>query len=257
MFYRSARLSLTGVVCTFLILFSSCHRSHHCDTYGKKTPLQPGDVVVEQPSTIVSAEHKETVVVPPHVAVETKPVTPPSQPLETKPVETKPVVPPPVAKELPPVEKGPFKPIRIRAGSISAWTDAHGNVWQPDSGFSEGAMVDRGKIAIANTDMPDLYMTERCCMEKFVWAVPNGRYTLKLHFAETFDEVKKPGDRLFGLDVSGQKIKDFDIFKEAGGANRALVKSFQVEVKNGKVEIDFTKSENKEPEINGIEILPE
>jgi hypothetical protein len=244
MFHRSARLGLAGVVCAFLVLSSSCCRHHRCDKDSKSAP-KPGDVVVvvDQPSTIVAAEHKEIVATP-------------------RPVETKPVTPPPaVAKVLPPVEppvaKGPFKPVRIRAGSISAWTDPKGNVWLADSGFTEGAMVDRGKIAIAGTDLSDLYTTERCCMEKFVWAVPNGKYTVKLHFAETFDEVKKSGDRLFGLDVNGEKVKDFDIFKEAGGPNKALVKTFRVDVKSGKVEIDFTKSDSKEPEINGIEIIPE
>lgn len=137
-----------------------------------------------------------------------------------------------------------------------AWTDKEGHTWLADAGFTEGAMVDRGQVAIANTSIPELYSSERCCMDKFTWPVPKGKYAVKLHFAETFDEVKKPGDRLFSFDINGEKVKNFDIFKEAGGSNKAVVKTYHVDAKDGKIEIEFTKVE-KEPEINGIEILPE
>lgn len=201
-------------------------------------PLAPVDVKPAEPAPKI-AEIK-----PPPVHEKSKPPEVKPQPVEVKPVAAKSIS----------VER---KPIRIRAGSVGEWKDKQGNVWQPDAGFIEGAMVDRGKVAIENTADAELYSTERCCMEKFSWAVPNGKYKLQLHFAETFDDVKKIGERVFSMDVMGEKLLDFDIFKEAPGANKALVKTFHVNATAGKIEIVFTKSEQKEPAINGIEILPE
>ncbi len=118
-------------------------------------------------------------------------------------------------------------------------------------------MLNRGEVSIEKTENPDLYKSERTNMEKFSWSVPNGKYMLKMHFAENLEDVKKEGERVFSIDAMGEKITNLDIFKEAGGANKALVKTLKVNVTKGKIEINFIKSEQKEPLINGIEILPE
>jgi len=52
-------------------------------------------------------------------------------------------------------------------------------------------------------------------------------YTVRLHFVEP--DGLSPGQRLFDVSLQGQEIlKDFDISREAGGPDRALVKEFTV-----------------------------
>src|SRR4051812_2546442 len=74
------------------------------------------------------------------------------------------------------------KAIRIDAGSTREFVDADGYTWRPDGGFSGGGMVDRGNIQIANTKNPDNYRTEHWGMNQFSKPVPNGHYTVMLHF---------------------------------------------------------------------------
>jgi hypothetical protein len=85
--------------------------------------------------------------------------------------------------------------------------------------------------------------------------VPNGKYVVKLHFAETFDGITAPGERVFAFNVQGQEFNDFDVWKKAGGPLRAYVETVPVTVTNSLLKITFTpKVEN--PQINGIEVLP-
>ena len=146
-------------------------------------------------------------------------------------------------------------PVRIKAGLTTQYTDSDGNVWLPDQGFADGDTTDRSTdLQIANTKDPGLYRCERYSMTAFSYPVPNGKYIVKLHFAETYDGISGPGDRVFSFNVQGQEFKDFDVWVKAGGPNRAYIETVPVEVTDGKLSITFTpKVEN--PEINGIEIL--
>jgi hypothetical protein len=149
-----------------------------------------------------------------------------------------------------------LKALRIDAGSSTAYTDSEGNVWLPDRGFADGDTVDRGDdVQIANTKDPAIYRTEHYDMTAFTQKVPNGKYTVKLHFAETFEDITAAGQRVFTFNVNGHEFKDFDVFAKAGGAKRADVETADVEVTNGKLDITFTANVQS-PEINGIEIIP-
>jgi Malectin domain len=148
-------------------------------------------------------------------------------------------------------------PIRIDAGSSAAFTDPNGNVWLADQGFDGGDSTERaGDLAVANTDNPGIYRTEHFGMNSFSCKLPNGNYTVKLHFAETYDGITAAGGRVFSFNVNGQEFKDFDVFAKAGGADRAYVETVPVEVTDGKLVITFTSSVQN-PEINGIEIIPD
>ena len=147
--------------------------------------------------------------------------------------------------------------IRIKAGSSSPFTDSAGNVWKAEEGFEGGSTIDRDPdTAIANTKDAGLYPSEHYSMDSFSIAVPNGKYVAKLHFAETFDGISGEGQRVFTFNVQGQEFKDFDVFKKAGGANRAYVETVPVEVTDGKFKITFT-SNIENPEINAIELIPQ
>jgi hypothetical protein len=146
--------------------------------------------------------------------------------------------------------------IRIRAGDTAPFTDASGNVWLADQGFADGETILRpGDMKIENTKDPALYRAERYSMTAFSHPLPNGNYTVKLHFAETFDGITGPGQRVFSFNVEGQEFKDFDVWVKAGGAQRAYVETVPVAITDGKLDIKFTPSVQN-PEINGIEIIP-
>ena len=147
-------------------------------------------------------------------------------------------------------------PVRIKAGSSTNVTDADGNVWLADTGFEEGETVERPDAAIVDSKSPQIYRSEHWGMSSFTYPVPNGKYTVKLHFCETYDGITSPGDRVFGFNVNGQDYKDFDVWVKSGGYLHPYVETVNdVNVTDGKIHITFTpKVQN--PEINGIEILP-
>jgi hypothetical protein len=147
-------------------------------------------------------------------------------------------------------------PVRIKAGLTASWKDSEGNEWLPDQGFADGETTERpDDMKIENTTDPAMYRTEHYSMTSFSYPVPNGKYIVKLHFAETFDGITGPGQRMFSFNVQGQEFKDFDIWVKAGGPARAYIETVNVEVTDGKLDIKFTPNVEN-PEINGIEILP-
>jgi len=147
-------------------------------------------------------------------------------------------------------------PIRIKAGRFSSFTDSDGNVWLPDEGFTDGDTTNRSDdLPIANTEDPELYRTERDGMTAFSYPVSNGRYVVKLHFAETSAQITGAGQRVFSFTINGQNFENFDIWIQAGGSQRAYVETVNVEVAGGKIDMTFSARRQK-PEINGIEILP-
>jgi len=145
--------------------------------------------------------------------------------------------------------------IRIRAGTTKDHTDENGVVWLADQGFNGGDTIDRTGIVVANTKTPSIYTAERYSMSGFSRALPHGKYTVKLHFAETYEGIYGPGERVFSFNVEGKEFKDFDVTAKAGGVMRAYVETVEVEVADGKLDITFTHNiEN--PEINALEIIP-
>jgi len=157
--------------------------------------------------------------------------------------------------------------LRVNAGATSAYTDKAANSWQPDKyytkgngyGFVGGDTVDRGTdVRIEGTEDARIYQTERYAMDSFVAEVPNGKYTVRLHFAETYDDITFDGPRVFDVKVQGVEVaKDLDISKAAGGLKKASVKEVKgVEVTDGVLKIQFV-SKQQNPAVNGIEILGE
>jgi hypothetical protein len=153
--------------------------------------------------------------------------------------------------------------LRVDCAATEPYKDKSGNVWVPDQEWSQGKAwgavdgmtMDRTGIGVKGTDNPKIYETERYSMEAYKFTVPNGSYTVRLHFCETYDGITAAGERVFGVSINGKPVlTDLDLYKEAGPL-KALVKEFKdVQVTNGQLVIGFTpKVEN--PEITGIEIL--
>ncbi len=173
---------------------------------------------------------------------------------------------PKVAEEIKPVQeaKGREFVLRINCGASEPYTDKAGNIWLADQevgpdkkwGVVGGQTVDRGDLGMTDTNSPRVYETERYSMEAYRFSVPNGEYTVKLHFAETYSGITSVGQRIFSVTINGKNVlTDFDPFKEAGGPNKPVVKTIKdVTVTGGEIVIGFTAN-IQNPEINGIEIL--
>lgn len=171
-----------------------------------------------------------------------------------EPVAAAPAVPP--AKAEAPAQTPALPTIRIDAGSDAPYKDSDGNTWIADQGFDGGDTVTRAEdLKIANTRDPALYRTEHYGMASFSQALPDGKYIVKLHFAETFEDISGPAQRVFSLDVQGKKFEDFDVAAKAGAVQSAYVLKVPVDVTDGKLQITFTAGVQS-PEINGIEIVP-
>jgi hypothetical protein len=148
------------------------------------------------------------------------------------------------------------KAIRIKAGSDEGFTDSAGNEWIGEVGFEGGETIARpDDLEIENTEDPDIYRSEHYSMDSFSHKVPDGKYKVRLHFAETFEEIIGPDERVFSFNVEGQDFKDFDVAKIAGGINKAYIEEVEVDIKDGKLDITFTP-DIQNPMINGIEIIP-
>jgi hypothetical protein len=162
--------------------------------------------------------------------------------------------------------KAPKFVLRVNCAATEPYTDNAGNLWSPDQyfeqgkdwGYVDGLTVDRGDLGITGTDAPDIYETERYSMSAYQFKLPNGTYTVRLHFAETFYGITDQGQRVFSVTLNGEVVlDDFDPYKEADGFDTPLVKKFKgVTVTSGELVIGFIANiEN--PEINGIEIISE
>jgi endoglucanase len=151
-------------------------------------------------------------------------------------------------------------PVHILAGYSANKAIAGTNWLAGDKFFPDGEILERPDISIAtntNTGPAVIYQAERYSMSKFTYApVPNGDYTVKLHFCETFDGITDKGQRVFGYAVKGDgpAVKDFDVFATAGGALKPVVKTVPITVTNRTIEVTFA-SQVENPQINAIEIF--
>jgi len=92
-------------------------------------------------------------------------------------------------------------------------------------------------------------------MTKFTQPLPNRKYIVKLHFAETYEGITGPGQRVFSFNVEGHEFKDFDVWAKSGGFAHAYIETVPVEISDGSLDITFDYNVEN-PEINGIEIIP-
>lgn len=142
-------------------------------------------------------------------------------------------------------------PLLIEAGSTKAYTDTQGRTWRADDGFIGGSVADRGAIEIDGTADDRIYQTERWGLSGYAAKVPNGKYIVRLHFAETYQDAA--AKRVFSVKVEDRTIANLDVFAEAGGKNKALVKTLDdVTVADGELNIDFTGAGAM---VNGIEVV--
>ena len=169
--------------------------------------------------------------------------------------------------ELIPVGRGKVRPIRIRAGWTTGWQDARGQQWQADSYFLGGnALVRTTNPARGSDSFPDMgiYAAER--WGHFTYAIPvaEGRYKVTLRFCEGHygrgnTGVGGLGSRVFDVYSNGVALmRNFDIFKQAGGEGRPVDRTFTGIRPNaqGKIVLSFVPITSMAC-VNGIEVIEE
>jgi hypothetical protein len=166
------------------------------------------------------------------------------------------------ALEIVPGIPGRMRPVRIVARAQN-YTDQRGQVWSADRYFSHGFAVPRSE-PVSNTADPEMFQAERFGNFNYAIPVPEGHYTVTLKFAETWFGPGNPGSggansRIFDVYCNGiALLRNFDIFRAAGGPQRAIEKSFHGLVPNaqGKIELAFVPVVNY-ASINAIEVVDE
>ncbi len=138
--------------------------------------------------------------------------------------------------EVLPVSPGKVRPIRIRAGWPASWRDSAGQEWRADSCFLGGNALVRAKnpAQASNSTSPDLalYASERWGHFSYAVPVADGRYRVTLKFCEGHygpgnTGVGGLGSRVFDVYCNGVALlRNFDIFKQAGGEGRPVDQIF-------------------------------
>ena len=134
--------------------------------------------------------------------------------------------------------------MRVNCASWRGTIDAQGNGWFADREYAAGewgylteksSTSARREYDISGTATPEIYRTERWAMPGYKFAMANGSYLVRLHFAETYG-----ADRKFDITIEDETVlKDFNPRGEAGGVNKAFFREFTVQVEDGELDIDF------------------
>jgi beta-galactosidase len=106
-----------------------------------------------------------------------------------------------------------------------------------------------------NPRVPQLFRTWR--EGSFAYEIPlrNGKYNVKLSFFEP-DSGAAAGTRKFDVVINGADVESgFDVFEAAGGAMKAVVREYPVQVANSEAKLEFKPVIGKAV-LSAIEILP-
>jgi PA14 domain-containing protein/Big-like domain-containing protein/malectin (di-glucose binding ER protein)/ASPM-SPD-2-Hydin domain-containing protein len=124
--------------------------------------------------------------------------------------------------------------------------------------YSTTSAIDTTHASIPAGTPAALFQTERWdppATPELQWSFPvtPGAYEVRLYFAEIYSGAQTNGARIFDVSIEGTLVlNDFDVYA-AVGANKGVVKTFQV-TSDATLTIDFGHvTEN--PAIKGIEIL--
>jgi hypothetical protein len=159
---------------------------------------------------------------------------------------------------------GKALPIRLLCGRSTDLRNDQGAAWSADRYFQGGRSVPRSN-SITATESPNLYAAER--YGNFRYRIPvaqGGRYTVKLHFVEQWWGAANHGgggaeSRVFDVYCNGVALlRGFDVYHQAGGENRALVKTFRGLEPNPQGLLDLTFVPTADyAVVNAIEVLAE
>ncbi|HEV7300165.1 MAG TPA: malectin domain-containing carbohydrate-binding protein, partial [Tepidisphaeraceae bacterium] len=142
--------------------------------------------------------------------------------------------------------------VRVNAGG-GTYTDSNGLTWSANTAFTGGTSSNYAAQVGGTNDDPLYYARRYGADFAFNTAVANGNYTLRLHFAEPV--MGSSNQRRFGVTAEDQQIlTNFDIFAEAGGKLNALVKTFNVTVTDGSLDLRFLATRDNAI-VSAIEVI--
>jgi N-acetylneuraminic acid mutarotase len=142
--------------------------------------------------------------------------------------------------------------LRVDAAGSGAFTDAAGKVWRSDAFFTGGS-ANTGTFAVAGTPDDALYSTRRTGVFSYSAAAEDGDYVLRLLFA---DHHTSANARRFNVDVEGARVlTNLDVVAEAG-SRTALVKTFNVRITDGALDLAFTAGSVAFPTLSAFELVP-
>lgn len=143
--------------------------------------------------------------------------------------------------------------IRVGTG-LAAVADVNGATWLSKRGFHGGqaSIGTSTTIDVGNTVDDPLYQTAVYGMSRWSTTVPiNGRYNVTLKMTENYHSTA--GARVFHINIEGKRVaSSVDIFK-AAGRNSAYDLTFQSDVQDGQLDIDFLKQVDK-PIVSAISV---
>lgn len=156
------------------------------------------------------------------------------------------------AVEILPAPRTPFTPapVWINAGG-GRYTDSVGRTFEADANFAGGAKATSATYEVLMApsvpqELPYLYADDPLLLDyrggtSFTYArsIANGNYAVWLEFAEPAAGTTA-GQRVF--DVSAESalvLNDYDIVADAGAAQLAVAKVFNVNVKDGTLNVSF------------------
>lgn len=98
---------------------------------------------------------------------------------------------------------------------------------------------------IAGAASQDLFQGESSGVKfTIIFRVPNAHYQLEAGFSEIYWDAD--GARVFDIQINGAPwLHEFDIYKEANGKNKALVKTREVSAVDGEVKLEFTTKNDR------------
>ena len=151
-------------------------------------------------------------------------------------------------------------PISINAGGAATGTFVADVDFSGGSTYSTTSAIDTSLITgTAGTVPPQaVFQTER--YGAFTYTIPGltagGTYAVTLYFAESYWTAA--GQRSFNVAINGAAaLTAFDIFAAAGGANKAVARTFNTTASSsGQVVIAFTAGSIDNPKVSGIAVAP-
>ncbi len=146
-------------------------------------------------------------------------------------------------------------PIKINIGGDSTQGFLPDQLWTEDKeyGYMEGnSRIYSSALQINNTDLDSVYQSSRRGSTSYRVRVPNGRYNVKLMFAEErFSEI---GKRIFDIYVEGNLIENnLDIYSRAANNTAFDIDADSIQVMDGILEINLSP-EVDSSQINGLVI---
>jgi len=155
----------------------------------------------------------------------------------------------------------------LDAGADDSHVDPQGDTWSPDVKFVAGAgcgwlgtsTVMTTSREIEGTDDPVRFANARQGMDEYRCdGLANGTYTVELDFAEISGAAGDlaVGMRIFDVVIEGvEVIPKLDIYLEAGGAYKALNRTFIVTVTDGVLNILFVpRTGLNQPLVNALRV---